>query len=89
MTVMPQQPAEAKAAMASLKPTISSKLTGRTQTIQGIEAEEREFLMSVDGPAMPNMPAGPFMRLRMEFWTAKSSETTRVALLRELAGITS
>jgi hypothetical protein len=72
--------------MASLKPTISSKLTGRTQTIQGIEAEEREFLMSVDGPAMANIPAGPAMNLLMEVWTAKSSETMRVPLVRELAG---
>ncbi len=76
-------PAEARAAVASMKATSESKMTGRTMTIQGIEAEEREVTMSVEGPS--NLPAGPMFKLGIQFWTARAEEVQRVPALREMA----
>jgi hypothetical protein len=81
-----QMPAEARAAMASMKVSTESKATGRTETIRGVQSEEIELTMSMEGPAMPNMPPGPFMKMSMQLWTAKPEEIMRVPALRELAG---
>jgi hypothetical protein len=84
---MPQLPAAASTAMASIKTQISpARLTGRTAVIQGVETEEREIVFSMDGPAMPNMPAGPMMKMVIQMWTAKQSEILRVPAIRELTG---
>lgn len=54
---MPATPANASAALAALKPSVSgARLTGRSAVIQGVEAEEREMVISLDGPAIPNAP---------------------------------
>jgi hypothetical protein len=60
-------------------------VTGRTETIHGIEGEERLIDMTLGGPALPNMPPGPMMHMVMHVWLAKASETARVAALGELA----
>ncbi len=73
-----------------MKTSVSStRLTGRTATIQGVEAEEREIVVTVDGPPVPsassgNAPAGPSIRMVMQLWTAKAGEVTRVPAIREL-----
>jgi hypothetical protein len=83
----PKMPAEALAAMASLKTDVSpAKVTGRTAVIQGVETEEREIVISITGPAVPNMPSGPMVRMVMQLWTAKSGEALRVPAIRELTG---
>ncbi len=88
---IPELPSQAQAMMASMKGHYESKLTGRTETIQGLEAEEREVLMTVDAPSMPGLPQGalppgPMMRMAMHVWTSKGSEALRVGALREIAG---
>ena len=84
---MPEMPSQPAGMMASMKPHFESKATGRTETIQGIEGEEHEFAMTVDAPAMPNMPSGgPMMRMVMHFWRARRSEVMRVPAVREVAG---
>lgn len=88
---VPDTPAQAQAMLASMKGHSESKLTGRTETIQGIEAEEREVLMTLDAPSAPGLPPGtlppgPMMRMVMHVWTAKGSEALRVSALREIAG---
>jgi hypothetical protein len=83
---MPEMPAEAKAGMAAMKGHAESKATGRTATIQGVECDEREIVMTVDLPPMPNVLAGPMMRMVMHIWTAKASEAARVPAIGELAG---
>ena len=83
---VPGMPADAKAAMAAMEGHSESTETGRTATIQGVEAEEREIVMTVDAPPMPNVPAGPMMRMVLHVWMAKASEATRVPAIRELAG---
>ncbi len=84
---MPEMPAEARANMPSMKADISpARVTGRTAVIQGVEAEEREIVVSVEGPALPNMPAGPMVKMVMQLWSAKPGEVMRVPAIRELTG---
>jgi hypothetical protein len=84
---MPEMPAEARAAMPSMKTDVSpARVTGRTAVIQGVEAEEREIAVSVEGPAMPNMPSGPMVKLVIHLWSAKPGEVMRVPAIRELTG---
>jgi hypothetical protein len=84
---MPEIPATASAALAATKTSVSpAKLTGRTAVIQDVEAEEREIVISMEGPAIPDAPAGLAMRLVMQLWTAKPSELLRVPAIRELKG---
>ena len=84
---MPEMPAEARGAMPSMKADVSpARATGRTAVIQGVEAEEREIAVSVEGPAMPNMPPGPMVKMVMHLWTAKPGEVMRVPAIRELTG---
>jgi hypothetical protein len=82
---MPALPADYKTVMGALKSHAESKDTGRTQTIQGIEGEERLIDITMGGPALPNMPPGPLMHMVMHVWLAKATETARVAALGELA----
>lgn len=81
-----QIPPEAQAAMAAMKVTAESKVTGRTEAIRGVQAEERELTMSIEPAPMPNMPPGPMMKMSLQFWTAKQEEILRVPALRELVG---
>lgn len=80
-----EMPPEARAAMAAMKSTAETKVTGRTSTIEGIAAEEREVTVTVEGPASAGMPAGPMIKMTMQFWTAKAEEMSRVPALKELA----
>ncbi|HTC33228.1 MAG TPA: hypothetical protein VK724_07645 [Bryobacteraceae bacterium] len=84
---IPEMPATSRAAMASMKTSVSAaRLTGRTALIQGVEAEEREIIISISGPDVPGAPAAVSMRMVMGLWTAKASEVLRVPAIRELAG---
>jgi hypothetical protein len=69
---MPAMPPEARAAMSSIKTAVESKSTGRSAEIQGVQTEEKEVVLTMEGPAMPNMPAGPLMRMRCRRETAHS-----------------
>jgi hypothetical protein len=84
--IFAEMPEQARAAMAAMKFGAESKMTGRSATIQGIEADEREVVITIEGPPMPNVPPGPMMRMVVQFWTAKDSETMRVPAIRELKG---
>jgi hypothetical protein len=83
---MPAMPDQAKAMMAAMKSHFTSKTTGATETISGVESEERQLEITVDMPAMPNVPEGPMMRMVMHLWTAKQSEVMKNPAIRELAG---
>ena len=65
-----------------------SKATGRSAAIHGIEAEEREIIMTTDAPPRPNLPApaGPMMRMVIRCWTAKAREVMRVPAIANLPG---
>ena len=81
---MAQMTGQSKSAMAGMHGHAETKATGRTATIQGIEGEEREIDMIIDGPAMANIPAGPMMRMVLHLWTAKAGEAARVPAIGEL-----
>ena len=84
---MPEMPAQARAGMPSMKTDVSpARVTGRTAVIQGVEAEEREITLSVEGPAMANMPPGPMVKMVTHMWSAKPGEVMRVPAIRELTG---
>ena len=85
---VPEVPEAARAALASPKTKTETNVTGRTATIQGIEAEEREIVTTIDGPTMPGMPPIS-IRMVMQVWMAKASEVDRVPALKELAAYTS
>ena len=84
--MMAEMPGQARDGMAAMKSTAESRVTGRTETILGIEAEEREVTISMEGPALPNMPPGPMFKMGIQFWTAKAGEVLRVPALREITG---
>jgi hypothetical protein len=82
---MPELTPEARAAASSVKADITpTRLTGRTAVILGVQAEQREMVFSMEGPAIPNMPPGPMFKMVMQFWTAKPGEADRIAALREV-----
>lgn len=90
MTGAKQMPSDAQKVLESVKADFSSRKTGRTETIQGIQAEESEMVLSLDLP----IPGGPSsqsafgMKMIMRVWKAKQEEIIRVPAARELAAFT-
>ena len=82
-------PEQARAMLASMKTNLESRSTGRTAAIQGIQAEEQEFVLTMDMP-LPGGPAtpSPFMKMVMQVWIAKPEETQRVPALQEIQELT-
>jgi len=76
--------------MASMKTSVDSNVTGKTEDIQGVHAEERDVIFTVDIPMPPGAmkQAGPSMNMKMvmHIWTAKKEEALRVPAIRELTG---
>jgi hypothetical protein len=83
---LPELPPQAKAGLSGMKSGFQSRMTGRTDSIHGIQAEEREMVMTMEMPPMPNLPAGPAMRLVMQFWTATPAEAVRNPAVHEMSG---
>lgn len=82
---MPEIPAGAQSMLAGMKAAAELKVTGRKAEIQGIQAEEREIVITLDGPAAPGVPTSPMMRVVMQMWMAAPEEVSRNAALREFA----
>jgi len=74
-------PDEAKKAMSAIKTSFASKVTGRTETINGVPAEEREVVMTMEMPG--NVGS---MRMVMQMWMAQSSASLTNPAIRELMG---
>ena len=86
---IPQVPDDATKALQSMKASFTSKKTGRTATILGIQADETEGVLTVEGPALPGMPqSGPLVTMVLRIWQAQPAEVLRVQPLRELTGYT-
>jgi len=77
---MAELPSEAKAAMAQMKFATDAKVTGRTETIKGIPAAEREITLTMDGPM------GQMVKMTFDFWGAKEEDVNKVPELQELKG---
>jgi hypothetical protein len=88
-SAVPAMPDQARAILASMKSNLESHSTGRTAAIQGIQAEEYEFVLTID-MAMPGGPAtpAPFMKMVMQVWTALPEEAQRVPALQEFKNYT-
>jgi hypothetical protein len=88
---VPAVPEQARAVLASMQSNLESRATGRTAVIQGIQAEEREFVLSIN-MALPGVPQtsspSPFMKMVMQIWTAKPEEAQRVPALQEFKNYT-
>jgi hypothetical protein len=73
--------------LANLKTTFNSKKTGRTDTIQGIQADEREITLTIE---MPIPMGGPdaviHMKMVSQMWSARPEEALKNQAIRELAG---
>jgi hypothetical protein len=84
-TAVSAMPAQAREMLSSMKTNLESRTTGRTATIQGIQTEEREFVLTLDMP-IPGGPAtpAPFLKMVMQVWIAKPEETQGVPALQEL-----
>jgi hypothetical protein len=86
----PQQPDAVKQILASMKSHVDSKVTGKTEEIQGVQAEEREvtFTLDIPIPAGAAPQIGPEMNIKMviHIWTAKKEEVMRLPAVRELTG---
>ena len=85
---IPAVPDQARAALASMKTTVDSRNTGRTATIQGIQSEEHEFVLTMELPPGGPPQAGPMMKMRMQIWTARPEEAQRVPALQEFQNYT-
>jgi len=85
---IPTMPTEARAALASMKTSVDTRNTGRTATIQGIQSEEHEFVLTMELPPGGPPGAGPLMKMLMQIWTAKSEESQRVPALQEFQNYT-
>ena len=53
--------------------------------IQGVEAEEREVIVTIEMPMPEGISQAPAFQMAIHNWGAKSGETLRVPALRELA----
>lgn len=88
---MPVLPPEARIAQESAKSTLSSRKTGRTDAMQGVEVEETELTVSVDLPvptAAGKIQTEPLLKMAIEVWMAKPAEVLRVPAVRELTAHT-
>ena len=86
---MPAVPEQARTMFASMKSNLASRSTGRTATIQGIQTDEQEFVLTVD-MAVPGGPgtSSPFMKMVIQMWSAQPNETQRVPALQEFRNYT-
>jgi hypothetical protein len=98
-TSIPDVGPEAQKMFDSLKTNVSSRKTGRTDIILGIQAEEQEITLTIEmaspfGASGSNDPAKDvpmitLIRMVDHIWNAEPSEVDRVPALKELSRITS
>jgi len=83
--MVPKPSVEAQNMMANMELKLESKNTGRTETIHGILAEERQIVMTTSTKtATDQEKAGVMMRMVMEIWSAAPSEAARIPALGEV-----
>jgi hypothetical protein len=82
---LPNSPANVKVP-ESMKVRSESRVTDRTEVIQGVQTQERELTVYHEMPAPDGAGAGRGFKMLVRFWAAKPEEILRVPGLRELAG---
>ena len=76
---MKEMPATARRTLEQMKVAVKTENTGRTLSIRGIEADERQVTMTME---MPGGTTGP-MRFVFSLWTPNEEEINRNPVLRE------
>jgi hypothetical protein len=91
-SAIPSLPPEVQGVMQMFRADVQTRKTGRTETIQGVRAEETELAFSLNMdlppgiPLPPNFPAGgPVMRLVMQIWQAGADDVAKTPGLAEFA----
>ena len=85
----PEMSEEAKKSMPVMKTSIQTNHTGKTESILGIQAEEREIVITMEMSPRPNSGVQmPPMNLKIviEAWAAKPDEALHNQAIRELMG---
>jgi hypothetical protein len=77
-------PEEARKVFESMKCSVETRDTGRTETIHGVQAEEHETVLTLEMPIPGGDQPMQAMRMVMHLWTAKPEEALRVQAIREL-----
>lgn len=74
-------------AFGAMKTKVESRTTGRSEAIQGVQAEEREIAFTMEMPVPGDaLPSGLGIKIVMQIWTAKPGEALRLPAIRELTG---
>jgi hypothetical protein len=81
-----EQMKAAQQALASVKSSVDSKMTGNTAEIQGIQAEERQVTLTMELPMPTTNQSSAGIKMAMHIWTPKKEEVLRVPAIRELTG---
>lgn len=83
--LVPKPSAEAQSMLANMEMNLESKNTGRTETIHGILAQERQIVLttSIKNTTDQEKP-GVMSRMVMEIWSAAPGEAARVPALGEI-----
>jgi len=93
LPTMPNLPPAAQQILESMTADFSSRKTGRTDMILGIQAEETEWTLSIALPLPPGLPLPPEMfppgqpvklvKMVIQVWSAAQEEIARVPALTE------
>jgi hypothetical protein len=73
--MMPSIPESAQKALAEAKTEFTTRSVETSEAIQGIQADERESMFTIELPGA----TGASSKMVMQFWTPKASETLRNA----------
>jgi hypothetical protein len=80
--MMPSVPESAQRAMAETKTETTTRSVETSDAILGIQADEKELVLTVQPPGGTGMST----RMVMQFWTPKPAEAMRNAGVREVVG---
>jgi hypothetical protein len=78
-----QAPPEARKVLDAMKFDVSTRATGRSEVVHGIQAEERELVFTIH-MALPQFAEGP-LRMVYLMWAPRSDEVVRNRALQELS----
>jgi hypothetical protein len=87
--LVPKPSAETQNLLANMETKFESKNTGRTATIRGILAEERQIVVSISSKAGTDQEApGQLMRMVLNLWSAAPNQAAQVPALAEVERFT-
>jgi hypothetical protein len=83
--LVPKSSPDVQRVLSNMEMSLESKNTGRTETIHGILAQERQIVMTTSMKAATDQEKpGVMSRMVVEIWTAAPGEAARVPALGEI-----